>query len=92
MSEVKNRKWWLVQCEWRVSRHLAGRKNSKETTKVTLNEPLTSDHARSGRRQYNQQECIPVGCVPSTTVAVCWGVFALGGCLLMGGVPAHGGV
>ena len=31
-----------------------------------------------------KQECIPVGCVPSTTVAVCqwgWGLFA-GGCLL----------
>ena len=39
-----------------------------------------------------QQECIPVGCVPSATVAVCWGgacswgVLAPGGCLLRGGV------
>ena len=36
----------------------------------------------------NKQECIPVGCVPSATVAVCWGD---GGCLLWG-VSALGGV
>ena len=44
----------------------------------------------------NEQECIPVGCVPSAIVAVCW---LEGGCLLrggmggtcFGGVPAPGG-
>ena len=40
-----------------------------------------------------KQECIPVGCVPSSTGAVCWGV-APGGCLLWGvsalGVSAPG--
>ena len=38
-----------------------------------------------------KQECIPVGCVPSATVAVCWGegggrVCSWGGCLLLVGV------
>ena len=52
-----------------------------------------------------EQECIPVGCVPSAAVAV-WGggvvcllggvcffggVCLLGGCLLLGGVPASWG-
>ena len=46
-----------------------------------------------------KQECIPVGCVPSAAVAVCWGVCP-GGCLPRGntwgmsaqGVSAWGGV
>ena len=33
-----------------------------------------------------QQECIPVGCVPSTAVAISGG----GGCLPAGGGPAQG--
>ena len=33
-----------------------------------------------------KQECIPVGCVPSAAVAICWG----GGCL-PGGVSAQRG-
>ena len=39
-----------------------------------------------------EQECIPVGCVPSAAVAVCWGgcVCSWGGCLLQG-VSAPGG-
>ena len=52
-------------------------------------------HAVFGKL-FCQQECIPVGCVPSATVAVCWGVpaqegSAPGGCLLLergGGIPA----
>ena len=32
-----------------------------------------------------QQECIPVGCVPSAAVAVCWG----GGVCPGGGVSQH---
>ena len=31
------------------------------------------------RRQIPKQECIPVGCVPSATVAVCQGVPGMGG-------------
>ena len=31
-------------------------------------------------KNYKKQECIPVGCVPSAAVAICWGV-----CLPMGG-------
>ena len=47
--------------------------------------------------QFESQECIPVGCVPSAAVAVCWGVSALGvsahgGCLPMGGCLPKGGV
>ena len=41
-----------------------------------------------------KQECIPVGCVPSATVAVCRGVPAPGGCLPAPGagrVPGPGG-
>ena len=43
------------------------------------------------------QECIPVGCVPSTAVAICWGVFAWGvsacqGEWLLRGVSASQGV
>ena len=38
------------------------------------------------------QECIPVGCVPSATVAVCWGgVSSPGGCLLPEGCLFLGG-
>ena len=44
-----------------------------------------------------QQECIPVGCVPSAAVAVCWGGGACsrgmpgrGGCLLLGGACSRG--
>ena len=42
-----------------------------------------------------EQECILVGCVPSATVAVCWGMPAPGGacsgrCLLSGGVCSRG--
>ena len=37
-----------------------------------------------------KQECIPVGCVPSATAAVCWGVPAPGGACSWG-VPAPGG-
>ena len=32
-----------------------------------------------------EQECIPVGCVPSAAVAVCWGGCLTGGDLSMGG-------
>ena len=40
-----------------------------------------------------KQECIPVGCVPSAAVAVCWGVSAPRGCLLWWwGWSAPGGV
>ena len=37
-----------------------------------------------------KQECIPVGCVPSATVAVCYGGVPApwGGCLIPRGVPA----
>ena len=38
-----------------------------------------------------QQECIPVGCVPSAAVAVCWGGCLLPGDAWLGGVPAPGG-
>ena len=48
---------------------------------------------------YLQQECIPVGCVLSASVAVCRGGglpapggSAPGGCLLPGGVCSQGGV
>ena len=37
-----------------------------------------------------KQECIPVGCVPSAAVAVCWGVSARG-VSTHGGVSAQGG-
>ena len=37
-----------------------------------------------------KQECIPVGCVPSATVAVSWGSAWSGGCLVLG-VPGLGG-
>ena len=50
---------------------------------------------------YLQQECIPVGCVPSAAVAICWGVSARGvsaggrslpgGCLLGGVWPGVSG-
>ena len=52
-----------------------------------------------GSPYYNKQECIPVGCIPSTAVAVSgWGVSAQeggrgclpGGCLPRGGVCARG--
>ena len=36
------------------------------------------------------QECIPVGCVPSAAVAVCWGGVSARGCLPGGCLP--GGV
>ena len=42
-----------------------------------------------------KQECIPVGCVPSATVAVCWGGVpdpGGGGCAWSGGVPGATGV
>ena len=35
------------------------------------------------------QEYIPVGCVPSAAVAVCWGVSAQGGCLPQGCLPGE---
>ena len=35
---------------------------------------------------HREKECIPVGCVPSAAVAVCWGVSAPGG----GSVPGEG--
>ena len=35
--------------------------------------------------KYSKQECIPVGCVPSAVVAVCWGGLPGGGCLPGGG-------
>ena len=44
-----------------------------------------------------QQECIPVGCVPSATVTVCWrgclvrgGAWSQGECLVPGGLPPGG--
>ena len=45
----------------------------------------------------HKKECIPVGCVPSTAVAVCRGMSSQGVCLpargcLPKGVSAHGGV
>ena len=41
-------------------------------------------------RKVQKQECIPVGCVPSATVAVCSrGVPAPGECLLTGVVSQH---
>ena len=47
--------------------------------------------------KYLGQECIPVGCAPSATVVVCWGVGGLvpggacsGGCLLPGGCLLRG--
>ena len=49
--------------------------------------------------QFYRQECIPVGCVPSAAVAVCWGGQCLptrgvwpGGCLPRRGLSAQGGV
>ena len=46
----------------------------------------------SGNKIKKQQECIPVGCVPSATVAVCLrGVPARGGSAPEG-LPAPGGV
>ena len=39
---------------------------------------------------YMTQECIPVECVPSATVAVCWGVSATGG--LVSAFRGGGGV
>ena len=38
--------------------------------------------------KYVKQECIPVGCVPSAAVAVCWG----GGFYPGGVCPGEGGV
>ena len=40
----------------------------------------------------SEQECIPVGCVPSTTVAFCWGcTWSREGCTYQGGVPGPRG-
>ena len=64
------------------------------------NGPLSVDYFKKiifeKLRHSSKQECIPVGCVPSATVAICRGVPALGGCLFWGGcllqgVPALGG-
>ena len=42
--------------------------------------------------KYFKQECIPVGCVPSAVVAVCWGGgLPGGGCLPGGGGVCLGG-
>ena len=50
----------------------------------------------TGTRMLNndEQECIPVGCVPSAAVAVCWrrGGVCLHGGVCPGGVSAWGGV
>ena len=45
----------------------------------------------SGVKSEKKQECIPVGCVPSAAVAVCWGGVCLGGGVCPG-VSAQGGV
>ena len=52
---------------------------------------ITGDEIEVRPNNYYKQECIPVGCVPSATVAVCWGgVPAQGGYLVVGGVPDPG--
>ena len=50
-------------------------------------------HAVFGKN-YSKQECIPVGCVASAAVAVCWvgGVYPGGSSVcLVGGLPGTGG-
>ena len=37
-----------------------------------------------------KQKCIPVGCVPSAAVAICWGGVCPGGCLAKGGCLPRG--
>ena len=49
--------------------------------------PPTQKHCDPGSRKHQTKlECIPVGCVPSAAVAVCWG----GGCLPAKGVSDRG--
>ena len=52
--------------------------------------------SKSIANRYFQQECIPVGCVPSATVAICLirggAVCATGGWLVRRGVCSRGGV
>ena len=49
-------------------------------------------------KTFAKQECIPVGCIPSATVAICWGCTWSGGYLVQGvylvpeGVPGLRGV
>ena len=53
--------------------------------------PLQPDLVDPGKK-LPWQECIPVGCVPSTTVAVCWGVgVCQGGVCLLGADVCTGG-
>ena len=42
------------------------------------------------RKNGNPEECIPVGCVPSAAVAICWRGVCQGGCLPREGVSACG--
>ena len=49
---------------------------------------ITGDEIEVRPNNYYKQECIPVGCVPSATVAVCWGGVPTGG--VPG--PGRGGV
>ena len=51
---------------------------------------MTSHYKRAHR--FSKQECIPVGCVPSATVAVCWGgACSRGGGSAPGGCACSGG-
>ena len=51
---------------------------------------MTSVHCHLN--PFDKQECIPVGCVPSAAVAVCWGGICLpGGSACQGGLPSLSG-
>ena len=46
--------------------------------------------AAAAANYFALQECIPVGCIPAATVAVCWGVPAREGSCWMGDVCSRG--
>ena len=83
-----SRKWFLVTSTFKTVVHLRHSSASDIGRKFF--------HEFINEMTFSKQECIPVGCVPSATVAVCWGVSAPGGCLvwrgLLQGVPGLGGL
>ena len=76
---------WEHICSWSDSVS-PFKQESPRSTDVSHEDFLVHNHIMIMYEEdlVMKQECIPVGCLPSTAVAVCWGVCLEGQCMLRG--------
>ena len=86
---VRTRSWDSCRGE-----HSMGKYIDVQTTNTSGMNPTTCQRllAFGQSVKYYEQECIPVGCVPSAAVAVCRRGLSAQGVFARGGVSALGGV